>query len=594
MKDAEPSKKKKFPKPLKTNLKLKPRPPSPPRLRKDRTAHNDDSDYEVPEVMPPNPLDDTSSDDADDESANFAESDAPKTDNDIEFNQIPTRRRNKLPGVIDSDNGFNSDNADADGSDSNPNNPDSNSGSDTSDADPKPRRQSKDKEWFLPEMNKKHKTYIDHGCSLDKEGYPIYPNGRSTFVRLPGEQVTNFGTVAYTKTSSVNFRRDRTWKVTRYFCLGALVCNNPSCNWVGNPPTGKAGKERLKKLKCKGLAGKCKGTVTHKRCPHDNVAIRFDQHLPTGWGLLWHKGTHPHPWPQAKKPDRIAKEELKAQIKKNPKAGALQLKMGKGTDPNAGFDSVVLLHPAYINKDRLAYYRQCILVKLNLIPDKLRGGSFCLLHVFVCEISAHIITFCRRGMWIISASFLPMSEHFTFQTKWMSDRLLSRDRQNQVYSGGLILDVTYQYFKTRYLPTTSMFCEELERWIPIQLTWMQGLSKEYYKIHFATLFRQFLAPSITPAKRDTLVRQVVDFSAVQVEGFVSAYLEVFRQGTRKEVRGMLKGCREHFRQSITRVKHNRALITVDQEEPFRKACMGLLDPAEPNGQTHEQKVDYIW
>ncbi|WAQ86382.1 hypothetical protein PtA15_7A108 [Puccinia triticina] len=131
MKDAEPSKKKKFPKPLKTNLKLKPRPPSSPRLRKDRTAHNDDSDYEVPEVMPPNPLDDTSSDDADDESANFAESDAPKTDNDIEFNQIPTRRRNKLPGVIDSDNGFNSDNADADGSDSNPNNPDSNSGSDT-------------------------------------------------------------------------------------------------------------------------------------------------------------------------------------------------------------------------------------------------------------------------------------------------------------------------------------------------------------------------------------------------------------------------------------------------------------------------------
>ncbi|OAV86106.1 hypothetical protein PTTG_30079, partial [Puccinia triticina 1-1 BBBD Race 1] len=336
------------------------------------------------------------------------------------------------------------------------------------------------------------------------------------------------------------------------------------------------------KHKCRGLANKCKGTVRHLKCP-DTVATRFDHHLPTGWGLLRHKGTHPHPWPEAKKPDRIAKEELKAEIKKNPTAGALKLKMGKGTDPSAGFDSVVSIHSAYINRDRLAYYRRTILAELGLAPDKLKGGvgDRFILHMF---------GWASRGLWIISSSFMPSSEHFTFQTKWMSDCLFARDQQNQVYNGGLLSDVTYRYFENGYLLTTSMFCDELQRWIPIQLTWMRGLSEEYYKIHFATLFRQFLAASITPAEQDILVRQVVDFSTAQIEGFVSAYLEVFRQGTRSEVRKMLKGCREHFRQSITRVKRNRALITVDQEEPFRKACMSLLEPAEPKGKTHEEKV----
>ena len=75
-----------------------------------------------------------------------------------------------------------------------------------------------------------------------------------------------------------------------------------------------------------GLAGKCNGKVWHERCS-STVAICFDVHLPSGWGLLRHKGIHPHPWPNAKKPNPLSKEELKAQIIKNPKAGPLKLKV---------------------------------------------------------------------------------------------------------------------------------------------------------------------------------------------------------------------------------------------------------------------------
>jgi hypothetical protein len=29
---------------------------------------------------------------------------------------------------------------------------------------------------------------------------------------------------------------NNTWKVVQYFCLGSLVCNNPSCQWAAPPP----------------------------------------------------------------------------------------------------------------------------------------------------------------------------------------------------------------------------------------------------------------------------------------------------------------------------------------------------------------------
>ena len=101
---------------------------------------------------------------------------------------------------------------------------------------------------------------------------------------------------------------------------------------------------------------------------------------------------------------------------------------------------------------------------------------------------------CKRGQ-----------EHITFQTKWMSERLLDRGEDgNNVYSGGLILDVTYQFFETRYLLTTLMYCKDIGHWIPVQLSWIQGLSESYYAVHFTILFQQFLIPSLLQHKRKNM------------------------------------------------------------------------------------------
>ncbi|KNE86545.1 hypothetical protein PSTG_20093, partial [Puccinia striiformis f. sp. tritici PST-78] len=79
-------------------------------------------------------------------------------------------------------------------------------------------------------------------------------------------------------------------------------------------------------------------------------------------------------------------------------------------------------------------------------------------------------------------------------------------------------------------------------------------------------------------ERDHLVRQVVDFSKAQTKGFISAYIEVFRQGTREELVGL---------------KGNRVVISADEEALFAKCCMELMDQCDPKGKSYEEKVDFI-
>lgn len=146
----------------------------------------------------------------------------------------------------------------------------------------------------------------------------------------------------------------------------------------------------------------------------------------------------------------------------------------------------------------------------------------------------------------------------------MADQLLMRDENDGVYRGGLLSDVTYKFFATGYLLSTSMYSKVLKRWTPIQLTWIKGLTTAHYQSHFQTLLKQIKGASRTPAERDIVVRQVVDFSTAQKNGFIAAYMSIFEKDYNHAL-SRLSGCEEHFRASITCIKRNHVIIKLGDQ-----------------------------
>jgi hypothetical protein len=89
--------------------------------------------------------------------------------------------------------------------------------------------------WQYPHaMDAGFATYINHGCVLDRQGYPLYPNGSTMFVRPAGTSITNFGAVGFSKTCSNGARSVTSkWKVVQMYCLGVLLCNQDGCDYAG-------------------------------------------------------------------------------------------------------------------------------------------------------------------------------------------------------------------------------------------------------------------------------------------------------------------------------------------------------------------------
>ncbi|EGG11434.1 uncharacterized protein MELLADRAFT_90953 [Melampsora larici-populina 98AG31] len=356
----------------------------------------------------------------------------------------------------------------------------------------------------------KLKTYIDHGTTCDTQGYPIYPNGDTVFVREAKDQITNFVIPLSNLTTS------------RF----------PVCPAV-----------------------KCSGRHVWTQCP--GTSCRIDIEKESGWGVLCHSGTHMHVWPSSKKADPLAMLALKAQLVKNPKAGPLVLKL-----------------------------RRKVLVAKGLMPEKeSKGGGDRLI--------LDLMHWGRNGLRLISTSLLGADVHITFQTEWIAEQLVRRDQNRKVYSGGLLLDVTYRFFHNGYLLTTSMYNEIMHCWIPIQLTWIWGQEVNHYRAHFSTLLKQIKEADLTHHKRELLVQQVVDFSVAQKKGFVTAYMEVFNKNDPAKALDKLKGCHEHYCQSITRITKNRNVVDASQVKNFKFLALDLLEPDQPNGMCLGDKFDQL-
>ncbi|EGF98492.1 uncharacterized protein MELLADRAFT_95666 [Melampsora larici-populina 98AG31] len=331
------------------------------------------------------------------------------------------------------------------------------------------------------------------------------------------------------------------------------------------------------------LRANCSELVRHVAC--EDTICRLDEHIPSGWGIIRHSGDHTHAWPRRNKPDKYSMKRFAERVTNNPSMGPLQHKLHK---THLKFLTI----PGWSSPCRNTGYH--IVIWDSSVVGK--PAPYCLLPT---QDTGRCRGYPReedtrcRGQFPFGDDSLGKDIHMTFQTQWMADQLLTREIDGGVYRGGLLSDVTYKFFANGYLMTTSMYHSTLRRWIPIQLTWLYGLSEEHYFAHFNTLMKQIKKAQLLPEERDTLVRQVVDFSAAQKNGFIRAYMKVFDCTDRKEALGKLKGCQEHFRQQVTRLKKNHKIVPLHLQEDWVRLTECLLHKDVPGKDTYEQNVQTL-
>ncbi|EGG02591.1 uncharacterized protein MELLADRAFT_91258 [Melampsora larici-populina 98AG31] len=429
----------------------------------------------------------------------------------------------------------------------------------------------------LPTNLDRFETFIDKGCILDEQDYPTYPNSNTVFVLKPEDNITNFHFVGWTHTMKVDTLHKPQWIIHQYNCLGVMQCSEAGCRLARSPPTGHKKIEEELNVCTPCPIKECKGIQVHVPC---NAQCQFDFEE-GGWTLLQHQGYHRHVWPDAKKADPIAKDKLKEMVLNDPKRGPTGMKVGQGNIGTHPIKSVTDLHPSFGHTDLLGYLRRDILTTAGLIDDKQdKEGAD--------KWMTSLGHWAKHGLRLPSSSLMRENRHISFQSPWMEEVLLYKDKSGESYEGGLLSDVTYKFFQHGYLLSTSMYNSRIERWVPVLLTWLAGLETGHYKVHFVTLFNLINNKAKTDQQKKRLLDQVVDFSLAQKNGFIEAYMEVFRVSY-KVALSHLHGCEQHYMQAITRIKKNHLIVRPDQEGAWVSMCKGLLLHDEPGKADLETK-----
>ncbi|EGG08301.1 uncharacterized protein MELLADRAFT_85035 [Melampsora larici-populina 98AG31] len=303
------------------------------------------------------------------------------------------------------------------------------------------------KTFRLPLDRPSFETFIDDNTTLDDKGYPLFTNGNTVFLRLSAEQkFTNWGTFGFTYTSAGGKSKGPgDWR-TR-------------AEWMSKPQ------------KCP--AARCTEELQYIEC--NDTLCRLDEH-----------------------PDKLSLAKFAKRVVENPDVGPLRHKVGRAPAGKKEIVTASNIHAGFGNLHRTGYYRRKLLGEAGVIPKKSVPGAA---DNFIMD----MYHWSERGLNVVSCSMKRVNMHMTFQTDWMHQQLMARDEDNRVYGGGLLSDVTYKFFKNGYLLSTSMYHEDLRRWIPILLTWLKGMTENHYAAHFSTLMKQFKHAEITVKERDTLV-----------------------------------------------------------------------------------------
>ncbi|KAG1894497.1 uncharacterized protein F5891DRAFT_1062517 [Suillus fuscotomentosus] len=146
--------------------------------------------------------------------------------------------------------------------------------------------------------------------------------------------------------------------------------------------------------------------------------------------------------------------------------------------------------------------------------------------------------------------------------------------------------VTFWYSSKDLLIISSTYSALLACWVPGLMTYANGGSAEHYRLHFLVLFNSMADECEKHGREvnDELFGNVVDFSEAERVGFTQAFIMFWtnREDSRSQAEledaagALLKGCQQHYRSQVTRVKKINGVIDPAKADNFQSRALALL------------------
>ncbi|KAJ6530563.1 hypothetical protein B0H19DRAFT_858987, partial [Mycena capillaripes] len=301
---------------------------------------------------------------------------------------------------------------------------------------------------------------------------------------------------------------------TLRLCLGVMKCTNRHCDVITRPQTKNSGRLTQLQGRCS-----CGSSLQHHKCD-----VRIEYWVYRDGAHFRHSGYHQHEKLLAGRP------------------------AVDGPGPSVADISAVLLSPR-----RIQYERRKIWNPENKTRDQ---RFFPKLERFKT----------KHPDWTVGVHWMDNIHVIILQSPWQR-RMGLKDQIKTEAVNGVASDACHDYFigHNQLLFLSSTFEPfHLRSWAPILMTYSNGATAVHYRIHFYYLFRGLATRclEIKGTVTDELFANVVDFSDAQRNGFIQAFVDFwleFAPSGRNEdelkeaAAALLKGCRQHFDNQITRV-----------------------------------------
>ncbi|KAJ7658638.1 hypothetical protein DFH06DRAFT_1407053, partial [Mycena polygramma] len=352
-------------------------------------------------------------------------------------------------------------------------------------------------------------------------------------------------------------------KKTRRRCRGIIRCRKSRCTTIVRPQTRMKGIQKQLLHPCL-----CGAQLFHLDCGLVSTSYSF-----SGGVHYVNGGTHDHPRPthilHLTSKERSKFVEI---VREHPKVGPLSLLVGR-PGLHGPEKSVAEISPVLFNKDRIKSERRAIKRQGDLADSDF----------------AQFAQFERENPGFIIFSQFGAVTVIVMQTPFMVSQLVKTHIILRDAINGIVSDGAHGYFieHNALLLMSSSYCLDLDCWVPGIMSYTNGATQQHYCIHFLCLFETMASYAESQGIKisDATFKNVVDFSDPQRLGFVDAFVlfwtrrkDDFR--TERELRqagsALLKGCQQHYRAQVNRVKKISAVVAPGLQDVFANEAMALI------------------